>query len=294
MASGRNGPTCHSLLRQALDALGREDSILRATLLGRLAGALRDQPSLGPRASLGREAVEMARRIGDPETLFYALIAQWAATYLGPDGVSQQVLLAEELNSLAEQVQDLERLSDAGWPRDRIPDPRTDLGSTRPARVHVSGGAGAWPAFSALVAGVIKTILAMSDGRFGDAESLIDETMGYGRRAQAWDAEASRLLALFVLRREQGRLDELEDEVRRMLVTHPGYRSLRCMLLVLLLEIGRGEEARVLFGQLAENDRDLPQGQRMALCDDPPCRGGIDPGRRRQTARSVRALASLQ
>ena len=66
MASGRNGPTCHSLLRQALDALGREDSILRATLLGRLAGALRDQPSLGPRASLGREAVEMARRIGDP------------------------------------------------------------------------------------------------------------------------------------------------------------------------------------------------------------------------------------
>ena len=89
-------------------------------------------------------------------------------------------------------------------------------------------------------AGVIKTILAMSDGRFGDAESLIDETMGYGRRAQAWDAEASRLLALFVLRREQGRLDELEDEVRRMLVTHPGYRSLRCMLLVLLLEIGRG------------------------------------------------------
>ena len=72
----------------------------------------------------------MARRIGDPETLFYALIAQWAATYLGPDGVSQQVLLAEELNSLAEQVQDLERLSDAGWPRDRIPDPRTDLGST--------------------------------------------------------------------------------------------------------------------------------------------------------------------
>ncbi len=39
------------------------------------AGALRDQPSLEPRSSLSREAVEIARRLGDKETLAYTLTA---------------------------------------------------------------------------------------------------------------------------------------------------------------------------------------------------------------------------
>ena len=243
------------LLKQALEALGRDDSVLRATLLGRLAGALRDQPSLEPRVSLAREAVEMARRIGEPETLFYALIAQWAASLLGPDGVNQEALMAEEINSLAEQVQDLERLSDACWvrvigsmTRGLIWEARTQQEFTSRVAHELGQPSQLW------YAGVIETILAMSDGRFEDAEKLIEETMDHGRRAQAWDAEASRLFALFILRREQGRLDELEGDTRRALVTHPGYRSFRSILLVLLLEIGRWEEARVLFGQLAEND----------------------------------------
>ena len=243
------------LLRQALDALGNEDSLLRATLLGRLAGALRDQPSLEPRATLAREAVEVARRIGDPGTLFYALIAQWAASFLGPDGVSQQALIAEELNTLAEQVQDLERLCDACWVRVIGFMTRGLIWEARAQQEFMSQVGRELRQPSQLwYDGVIETILAMSDGRFEDAEKLIVETVEHGRRAQTWDAEASRLFALFVLRREQGRLGELEEDIRRALVTHPGYRSLRGMLLVLLLEIGRSEEARVLFGQLAEND----------------------------------------
>ena len=54
------------LLRQALDALPDTDDPLRARLLARLAGALRDQPSTEPRASLGAEAVAMARRPATP------------------------------------------------------------------------------------------------------------------------------------------------------------------------------------------------------------------------------------
>jgi hypothetical protein len=54
------------LLRQALEALGAEDSVLRVLLLSRLAGALRDQPVVAPRAALGREAVAMARLTANP------------------------------------------------------------------------------------------------------------------------------------------------------------------------------------------------------------------------------------
>src|ERR671936_3167631 len=63
------------LLEEALVALGEHESVLRVRVLARLAGALRDQPSLEPRGSLAREAVDLARRVRDPETLGYALVS---------------------------------------------------------------------------------------------------------------------------------------------------------------------------------------------------------------------------
>ena len=62
------------LLEEALAAPGEEESALRVKLLARLAGALRDQPSLEPRSAFSRQAVEIARRLGDPDTLGYALV----------------------------------------------------------------------------------------------------------------------------------------------------------------------------------------------------------------------------
>ena len=75
-----------------------------------------------------------------------------------------------------------------------------------------------------------------------------------GRQAQTWDANIAHLFAQFILRREQDRLSEIEDDLRRGLTSHPGYRSLRCMLLTVLVDGGRLDEARGLFDQLAAND----------------------------------------
>ena len=61
------------LLEEGLAALGEEDVELRARLLARLAGALRDEPSRDRRDRLSREAVELARRGGNPAALAYAL-----------------------------------------------------------------------------------------------------------------------------------------------------------------------------------------------------------------------------
>jgi DNA-binding CsgD family transcriptional regulator/tetratricopeptide (TPR) repeat protein len=103
-------------------------------------------------------------------------------------------------------------------------------------------------------AGMVVTILALQDGRFEEADQLVAKTLEAGRRAQAWDAEASHLFALFGLRREQGRLAELEDDLRRAPLDYPGYRSLRCMLLATLCDLGRLDEARALFEQLAAGE----------------------------------------
>ena len=67
------------LLEEGLAALADEDVELRARLLARLAGALRDEPSRDRRDALSREAVELARQTGNPTALAYALDGRAAA-----------------------------------------------------------------------------------------------------------------------------------------------------------------------------------------------------------------------
>jgi DNA-binding CsgD family transcriptional regulator/tetratricopeptide (TPR) repeat protein len=243
------------LLRQALEALGEADSVLRVRVLGRLAGALRDQPSLEPRATLGREAVAMARRIGDPDTLTFALIGLWGAALLGPDGVDESEVVADELDRLAEETTDRELRTNATWARFIALMTRGQVAEARAQQELVrrlSGELGQPP--QQWYGGIMATILALQDGRFGDAERLIHQTLELGRRVQPWDAELTRMFGLFALWREQGRVGELEQDLRRGLVTHPGYRSLHCMILATLCDLGRLDEASVLFDQLAVDD----------------------------------------
>jgi len=243
------------LLKQALEALGAEDSVLRVLLLSRLAGALRDQPAMAPRAALGREAVAMARRIGDPETLIYALLGQLASTFLGPDGLDQRFAFAEELDRLTEQVEDRERRMEALFFRFLAFMASGQVWEARDqAELHSRLAGELRQPCHQWYAGMVVTILALQDGRFEEADRLIAKTLEAGRQAQAWDAEASHLFALFGLRREQGRLAELEDDLRRAPLDYPGYRSLRCMLLTTLCDLGRLDEARALFEQLATGE----------------------------------------
>jgi eukaryotic-like serine/threonine-protein kinase len=240
------------LLKQALEALGAEDSVLRVLLLSRLAGALRDQPVVAPRAALGREAVAMARRVGDPETLICALLGQLASTFLGPDSLDQQFAFAEELGRLTEQVEDRERRMDALFFRFLAYMASGQVWEARDqAELHSRLAGELRQPSHQWYAGMVVTILTLQDGRLEEADRLIAKTLEAGRQAQAWDAEASHLFALFGLRREQGRLAELEDDLRRAPLDYPGYRSLRCMLLAALCDLGRLDEARALFEQLA-------------------------------------------
>ena len=243
------------LLRQALEALPTTDDPLRARLLARLAGALRDQPSHEPRASLGAEAVAMARRIGDTDTLTYALLGWWSAALMGPEDLERQFAVAVELDELAQRGGDRELRSDAVWVRYIASMTRGDLWEARRHHaLQLDLAAELQQAPQHWYAGLIATVLALHDGRFEDAEALIEETLAVGRQAQTWDAAIARLFAQFVLRREQGRLAELEDDLRHGITTHPGYRSLRCMLLTMLVDSGGPGEARGLFDQLAAND----------------------------------------
>jgi len=241
-----------ALLEEALAALA-EESALRVRLLARLAGALRDQPSLEPRSSLSRQAVELARRLGDPETLGYALVSLAMATW-GPE-TAELCRIADEVSSLAEETHDTERAFQACWLHHTA---AMLLGD--PARVaaledeHRALANRLKQPSQQWYSAVMRCEWALLRGEFSEGEELAEEALRIGERAQSYDAGFAYRITMFGVRREQGRLQEIEDLIRRSLDEHAGYRSFRSVGPLIEWELGRQDAARHAFEELAEAD----------------------------------------
>jgi DNA-binding SARP family transcriptional activator/tetratricopeptide (TPR) repeat protein len=241
------------LLREALTALGQEESVSRVRVLARLAGALRDELSLEPRSSLSRQAVEIARRLGDPETLGYALTSLYTSIW-GPNP-EELVPIADEVSRLAEETGDDERALQARWLQHIA---HLTLGdTTRVAMLayeyerladELKQPSQQW------YGTVMRSVWELLRGEFSDAERLIEEAVRLGERAQSWDSGFSFRVATFVLRREQSRLAEIEDLIRGSVDEYPGYREFRCLLVLLEHELGREGEAQRVLDELATDD----------------------------------------
>src|SRR5207244_774574 len=57
---------------------------------------------------------------------------------------------------------------------------------------------------------VMRSLFPLVRGDFAEAEQLADEAYEIGRKAQSWDASFSHRVLLFAVRREQGRLEEVD------------------------------------------------------------------------------------
>ena len=73
-------------------------------------------------------------------------------------------------------------------------------------------------------------MLALMEGRLGEAEQLILETLALGQRSESWNALVTQRVALFVLRREQGRLGELQGTIAKSVHEYPALLRFRCAL----------------------------------------------------------------
>jgi DNA-binding SARP family transcriptional activator len=202
------------LLEDALAAVGEADSALRIRLLSRLAAALRGEPSREPRERISEEAVQAARRMGDPAALAYALDAAGAAVH-APHTVERRLAEATEIVSLAGAVQDRERVYDghehAFWAAWEVGDPArraSELASMRRVAEELRQPAQFW------TLGLARAALAVAEGRFAEAEELIEQAAVVGERVQTWGASVARRLELFVLRRAKGRLEGFEGELQ--------------------------------------------------------------------------------
>ena len=75
-----------------------------------------------------------------------------------------------------------------------------------------------------------------------------------GEQAQSWNATVTYRLQLYALRREQGRLGEIADLVRRSGQDYPTYPIFRCAAAQTAVAEGNADEARELLEALTADD----------------------------------------
>ena len=260
--AGTNGPgqvttrsSCHycrTLSRSSAAQMMR----LRVRLLTRLACAWRSDPKRrDDSAALSREAIDIARRLGEPATLSYALAGRFWATWW-PENPEERQQIEREMMVIAQAVGDGERIIEAHLMRfmslielGQMTDARQESVTLSRAVEELRQPAQMW------LEPVNRSVLALIEGDYGLAETLVARQLATGYRVTAGkdDVSAARMHR-FLLRREQGRLAEEEASVRESARDFPWYPMHRAALVCLLIDLDRSAEARAAFDDLAMDD----------------------------------------
>ncbi len=257
---GRENPEVVAVIDEALAGLGQEDSPLRAQLLARLSLELYYAGQPERRMALSEEAVAIARRIADPATLATALDARHYVLWR-PENVEERLEVAAELRRIAADAGDMElELEGAGWTVVDL----LELGDVAGADIQIDAAS----TLAAVVqrplylwwTSLFRCTRAQLAGEFEQAEKLAGETLAIGQRGHAENALHYYAMAMFNIRREQGRLGEVEDAVARFIELYPAIPAWRCTQALLHVELGRTEAAREAFEDVATSGFDaLPR-----------------------------------
>jgi tetratricopeptide (TPR) repeat protein len=251
----RDDPDLVPLLERGLEAVGDDDPGLRVRLLARLAGGpLREAHDPARRLALSDEALELARASGDAATIAYAL-SGYIAAHHSPDYTPAQATLATEQIEAGISAGDLERAAEGYEHRVTA---LLELGDAAGAKADLAEMAQLaerlrQPSQDWFVA-VYGALLAFFEGDLAEAESLMERARRIGERAQSWNAAVSWRLQLYVLRREQGRLSEIEGMIRRSVDEYSTYPIWGCVATQAITVLGHAEEARGRLSSLVADD----------------------------------------
>ena len=242
------------LLEAGLEAIADSDVALRARLLARLAGALRDEHSRDRRDGLSNEAVELARRTGNLAALAYALDGR-AAAIIAPDTVDECLALGTELRDVALSIGDAERVLAGHWNRFIAQVMLGDLVKAEldlAAATRIADDLGLPVEHHQVLA--TRAMLAMTTGRFVEAEELIVTAFAIGERAQPEMAVPTYALHRHTLNDLQGDSIEVERSLQELIAKYPARPVFRCALVHLHARQGNAVDARRTLDDLAQDD----------------------------------------
>ncbi|GGL57977.1 ATPase AAA [Planomonospora parontospora subsp. antibiotica] len=230
-----------SVLRELPDT----DSPERARLLGGLAQELYDGTDDPRRDALSSQAVDMARRLGDPRLLVRMLNARYLSLPAFPAHVPEPLEIAAEMLQTAVRAEEpgFELLAKMIFSHHRLE--MFDLaGADRAAercealleRLPLP-----WPRFQHTLWRANRLVL---DGRFDDAAARYDEAERLGERIGMWHTGAVVTTGRLILNYHRGTLAEAEPLIDAIAGIHPSMDH--DMRVLWLCEQGRVGEAREL------------------------------------------------
>jgi DNA-binding SARP family transcriptional activator len=261
-----------AMIERALE-LQPDRTPMRARLLACLCGAIYYSPERARMPVLSQEAVEIADELGDPEARAYACGARRRVLWDAPH-LQERVEVSTEMLTLARQIGNLElQLQAHAWlvvdllergDRDAVEAQMQAFkeGADRLRQPLFEWNSLLWEATRALLAGSLDR-----------ADRLAAEALAAGGPAEAVTASQYYAIQLLAIRRDQGRMGELEQPARQMVAGNPGRPAWRAALASLLCEEGRWTEAEEEFERLAAHDfedvpRDLDWMIAMTLLSD--------------------------
>jgi len=251
---GLPGLAASRLLRDALDAQGSGDGAVKAQLLSSLARALIFSGEDEQAVIVQAQAVAMARRSGDTPTLVSTLVATVSARWQ-PERSAERLAQIEEAIRLAESAGNVLRALEAkAWQLFDLMELGDLSGWLAQLELYESRVAELGQPFLRYVAATSRATYALLQGRFAEAETLIEQALQIGRRMPGLDAHGVYGMQMFALRSEQGRLRELAPLVRHFVKTVPKASTWRPGLALIYAEIGQLDEARAEFDALAADD----------------------------------------
>ncbi len=241
-------------LEAALAATAGQDSALRVRLLARLGEAYRfDVATSYKEDELSREAVSMARRVGDLQATAQALYARIIALGEGKE-TNTQVKLATELVETATKAGDVERLllglrlrMIALFFVNRIPEARRDVEQYAELAAEARLPLYSW--FSPL----FQSTWSYAEGRHEEAGALVRDAIRQGIQARdpnAWRFSAGAGLCLAYEMQDQ----QWMDQVMEFLAEPDSFRwNWAAYIFAMVVRGDSDKAARLLRTVVAEN-----------------------------------------
>lgn len=244
------------MLEEVLPACGDTDSALRARVRGALARSV-TMAGLPGAEDLAEAALAEARRVGNTDALVVALeTAQ--AVLTDPHTLLEQ---SHELERLTLATGDIWRSMWATGSRVRV---LLEFGDLAAARETVARHRQRSMDFRFLLfrfqCDVFDAILALADGRFDDAERSIEDAERLGADEPTLPSAGIYGLQMFLIRREQGRLEEMRPTLHLLRSVSSSQPVWRPGLALAYAELGLRDEARQILASLAPDGfRSVPR-----------------------------------
>ncbi len=240
-----------ALFEEALRGLGEADSNARARLLAGLGAILRTSDPQRA-TTLGRDAVRMARRLGDRLVLARVLASHHVAS-AGPDARGERLAIAREMVDLGEQLRDPEATF-AGHIAcyvSLLADSDVDGADAAADAADRLARQLRRPLFAFHVLR-IRAAQALLAGRIAEGEHLAAAMKAKGRETKIPDRILDAMVSgfQFIAREQQGRLAELELDLSQLADAQPEWLVLRAAQAHLRCVVGRPALARPLLDRM--------------------------------------------